>query len=53
VLDRCYLVPDGKGGHVRVRAGKKPDKKTQVALRDLFKAAYAHLKAKQEKKQRA
>lgn len=42
--ERCYLIPskDGKT-NIRVRAQRKPDRKTIEALQDLFDAAYRHL----------
>ncbi len=39
--DRCYLISDGKET-VRVHAPKRPSKRTQAALLNLFKAARAY-----------
>ncbi len=47
--DKCYLIPVGGDSldFLRVHAPKRPDKKTQDALRDLFQAAYKHLSDEQ------
>jgi hypothetical protein len=44
--DRCYLIAT-EHGPMRIRAAKKPDERTQKALRDLFKAAHRMLSDRQ------
>jgi len=44
--DRCYHV-ETPIGPLRVRAGKKPNKRTVKALGELFKAVRDHIESKE------
>ncbi len=43
VGDKCFHIKDTDGTQVRIRAGKKPAKKSEAALRDILSAARRHL----------
>jgi hypothetical protein len=46
--DRCYLIEREGKPPIRIRAGKRPDKRTAEALGELFDAAYRRLSEKQK-----
>jgi hypothetical protein len=39
--ERCWCVPDGAGGTMRIRARRRPTGKTLRMLQNLFRAARA------------
>jgi hypothetical protein len=40
--DRCYVVPDGRGGEIRIRA-RRPEGRTLTALQEMMTAAHRWL----------
>ena len=45
--ERCYVIPDSRGGTLRYRAAKPPTPRTIEALQELFALAYAEAEKRQ------